>query len=49
MDDQALPHKISIDTDVNIELLKDLLHDLRIYTLIMSGEETNAVKLIRDM
>ena len=49
MDEQALLHKISVDTDVNIEILKDFLHDERIHTLIVSGKEMDAVKLIRDM
>jgi hypothetical protein len=49
MDEQALLHQISIDTDVNIELLRDLFHDDRIYRLIMSGEHNEAIKLIRTI
>jgi hypothetical protein len=42
MDEQALLHRISVDTNVNIELLKDLFHNDEIYTLIMAGKITDA-------
>ena len=47
MDEQELLHKISVDTDVNIELLKDLLHDDKLQTLIQTGKLNDAIVLLR--
>lgn len=49
MDELALLHRISVDTNVNIELLKDLFHNDEIYTLIMAGKITDAIMKLRDI
>ncbi len=47
MDEQALLHQVSVDTNVNIELLKDLIHNDKLNALIVSGKKTDAIMLIR--
>jgi len=47
VDEQELLHKISIETNVNIELLKDLIHDEKLLTLIKAGKSTDAILHIR--
>lgn len=46
MDEQELLHKISVETDVNIELLKDLIHDEKLQALIKAGKITDATLLL---
>ena len=48
MDEQALLHRISVDTNVNIELLKDLFHNDELYTLIMADKKNEAIMKLRD-
>ena len=47
MDEQELLHQISVDTNVNIELLKDLSHNEAFRVLILDGKTTDAVLRIR--
>jgi hypothetical protein len=37
----------SVKTNVNIELLKDLIHDEKLLTLIKAGKTIDAIQLIR--
>jgi hypothetical protein len=48
MDEQELLHKISVETDVNIELLKDLIHDEKLLALIKAGKLNDAILLLRS-
>ena len=48
MDEQELLHKISVETDVNIELLKDLIHDEKLLALIKAGKITDAILFLRS-
>jgi hypothetical protein len=47
MDEQELLHNVSVKTNVNIELLKDLIHDEKLLTLIKAGKTIDAIQLIR--
>jgi hypothetical protein len=49
MDEQEFLHKISAETNVNIELLKDLFHNEEILALIKSGKSLDAIMRIRAM
>ena len=49
MDEQTLLHQISVDTDVNIELLKDLFHNEKMIGLIKAGKIIDATLLIRSI
>jgi hypothetical protein len=49
MDEQEFLHKVSAETNVNIELLKDLFHNEEIITLIKSGKSLDAIMRIRAM
>lgn len=47
MNEQELLHRISVDTNVNIEVLKDLYHNEAFRTLIKADESTDAILFIR--
>jgi len=47
MDEQELLHNISVKTNVNIELLKDLIHDEKLLALIRAGKSVDAILHIR--
>lgn len=49
MDEQEFLHKVSVETNVNIELLKDLFHNEEILGLIKSGKSLDAILRIRAM
>ena len=49
MDEQEFLHKISVDTNVNIELLKDLFHNAEFVALIKAGKSMDAIMRIRAM
>jgi len=49
MDEQELLHKVSVDTNVNIELLKDLYKNDELWVLIRSGKNIDAIKLLRSI
>jgi ribosomal protein L7/L12 len=49
MDEQAILHKISVETNVNIEFLKDLFHNEKIHNLILAGKNIDAILLIRNI
>jgi hypothetical protein len=48
MDEQEFLHRLSIDTNVNIEFLKDLLQDPKFLALIKAGKTNDAVGYIRN-
>ena len=48
MDEQELLHKISVETNVNIELLKDLIHDEKLLALIKAGKINDATLLLHS-
>ncbi len=43
MDEQEMLHRISVDTNVNIELLKDLYHSEEFKALIKAGKSMDAI------
>jgi hypothetical protein len=47
MDEQEFLHNLSVRTNVNIELLKDLMKDEKFWTLIRTGKTIDATLLIR--
>jgi hypothetical protein len=47
MDEQELLHRISVDANVNIELLKDLVRNDEFQARIKAGKTTDAILLIR--
>jgi ribosomal protein L7/L12 len=49
MDEQELLHKVSVDTNVNIELLKDLYKNDELWVLIRSGKNIDAIMLLRSI
>jgi hypothetical protein len=49
MDEQELLHKVSVDTNVNIELLKDLYKNDQLWALIKSGKNIDAIMLLRSI
>jgi hypothetical protein len=49
MDEQELLHKISVDTNVNIELLKDLYQNEKLWFLIRTGKNIDAIMLLRSI
>jgi len=48
MDEQELLHRISVDTNVNIELLKDLFHNEEFRALIIGGKTMDAILRVRN-
>jgi hypothetical protein len=49
MDEEALLHRLSVDTNVNIELLKDLLHNDELWALVVAGKTIEAIMKLRDL
>jgi hypothetical protein len=49
MDEEALLHRVSVNTNVNIELLKDLLHNDALWALVVARKSTEAIMKIRDI
>ena len=49
MDEQEFLHKVSVDTNVNIELLKDLTGNEKFWSLIRTRKTTEAIMLLRDV
>jgi hypothetical protein len=49
MDDQEFLHKLSVDTNVNIELLKDLMANEKFWTLVRTGNVHDAIMVLRDI
>ncbi len=47
MDEQAILHRISVENDINIEILKDVFHDDKFYTLIKAGKKNDAIMHLR--
>ena len=49
MDEQEFLHQLSVKTDVNIELLKDLYHNEKFWTLVKAGKSMDAIVQIRSI
>ena len=49
MDEQELLHKISVDTNVNIELLKDLYKNDKLWVLIRTEKMIDAILFLRSI
>ena len=49
MDEQEFLHNLSVKTNVNIELLKDLMKDEKFWTLIRTGKTIDAILLLRNI
>lgn len=49
MDEQEFLHQVSVEADVNIELLKDLYHNEKFLALIRKGKIIDATILVRSM
>ena len=49
MDDQEFLHKLSVETNVNIELLKYLLNDEKFLALIKAGKSIDATIRFRSI
>jgi hypothetical protein len=47
MDEQEFLHKLSVDTNVNIELLKDLIKNEKFIELARSGKTMDAIGFLR--
>ncbi len=47
MDEQEYLHKISVESNINIELLKDLYHNDAFMTMIKNKKTMDAISLIR--
>jgi ribosomal protein L7/L12 len=48
MDEQAFLHDVSVRTNLNIELLKDLYKNEKLWNLIQKGKTIDAVLLVRS-
>jgi hypothetical protein len=49
MDEQEFLHKVSVATNVNIELLKELTGNTAFFTLIRTGKVIDATLLLRNL
>jgi hypothetical protein len=49
MDEPEFLHNLSVKTNVNIELLKDLTKNEKFWTLIRTGKTIDATMLLRDI
>ena len=49
MDEQELLHQISVETNVNIELLKDLFHNDKLLASIKTNKSNDAISQIRSI
>ena len=49
MDEQEFLHNLSVKTNVNIELLKDLTKNEKFWTLIRTGKTIDAILLLRNI
>jgi hypothetical protein len=49
MNDQEFLHKLSVDTNVNIELLKDLSGNDKFWALVRIGKLHDAIMALRDI
>ncbi len=49
MDEGLFLHELSVRTDVNIELLKDLLHNAKLQALIAAHKSIDAIQLVRSI
>ena len=49
MDEQEFLHKLSVDTNVNIELLKEITGNDKFWSLVRTGKINDAIFLLRDI
>jgi hypothetical protein len=49
MDEQEFLHQLSVDSNINIELLKDLFHNDNFWALVNAGKSMDAIILIRSI
>jgi hypothetical protein len=49
MVEQDFLHQLSVNTNVNIELLKDLYHNEKFLALVKSGKTIDAIVFIRSI
>jgi hypothetical protein len=49
MDDQEFLHTLSVKSNVNIELLKDLMANEKFWTLVRTGNTHDAIMALRDI
>jgi hypothetical protein len=49
MDEQELIHRISVNYNINIEILKDLFHDDKLWDLIKKAKTMDAINYIRSL
>jgi hypothetical protein len=49
MDEQEFLHNLSVKTNVNIELLKDLPKNEQFWTLVRTGKVIDAIHVLRDL
>ena len=49
MDEQEFLQKLSVRTNVNIELLKELTGNPKFFSLIKTGKMFEAIHLLRDL
>ena len=49
MDKQEFLHKLSVKTNVNVELLKDLTTNEKFWTLVRTGNMHDGIMTLRDI
>ena len=49
MNEQEFLHQVSVETNVNIELLKDLYQNDKFWNLIRAGKIIDAIQLLRSI
>ncbi len=49
MDEQEFLHNLSVKTNVNIELLKDLPSNEKFWSLVRTGKVIDAIHVLRDL
>jgi hypothetical protein len=49
MDDQEFLHNLSVKTNVNIELLKNLTTNEKFWPLVRTGKVIDAIHVLRDL
>ncbi len=47
MDEQEFLHRLSVDYNLNIELLKDVIHDDKLFVLIKAKKQMDAIMYLR--
>ena len=47
MDEQVFLHRLSVDYNLNIELLQDVIHDDKLFVLIKAKKQMDAIMYLR--